>query len=323
MNQVQSTEKFRICPFCGYDEELCEADKDPYGKGYWCSDCDSFIYFDTDLRSAKVILEEGKKISEKKKHPTSHLKKNVSPLRYPGGKTKVLDQIAEKVDPNKRTFVDVYCGGGSVGLSLLLSERIDSLIMNDLDENVYALFATILNIPESLIDKINKIIPNRELYFESRQLLKTDTLSQEERAFRFLLQNRCAFSGIYDANPCTDLLARWNPKTLTKRIQAITEHRSQIKLYNQDALELIEEQFWNPEATIFIDPPYVQKGSQLYAHSYTEKDHRDLAELLESLVMGMPACADILVTYDADPLIIDLYQGFTELETWTRNYCIY
>lgn len=312
-----------ICPFCGYEESISEVDVEPTQKGYWCSDCDSFVYFqkDEDTRSALILLETHDKAGSGSKKK-SNLKKYVSPLRYPGGKSKILDEIAEKLDPSKRTFVDVYCGGGSVGLSMLLSKRIDTLIMNDLDINVVSLFHEILMNPSSLIKKIETRTPTRESYFEARKLLKTKDLKCEERAFLFLVQNRCAFSGIYDANPCTDLLARYNPKTLCKRILDIHDHRDQIQLLNQDALELIEEQFWNPDATLFIDPPYVQKGSYLYAHSYTERDHRALAELLESLVTGMPACADVLVTYDSDPLIKDLYGDFAKLETLSRNYCI-
>lgn len=311
----------KTCPYCGYEEDLSEADQYPYGKGYWCSDCDSFIYYDVDERSVRVILEENRRENSKgKSHPK--LKKNVSPLRYPGGKTKFLEPLAERVDPKKRTFVDVYCGGGSVGLSLLLSGRIDTLIMNDLDKNVFALFATILHDPDMLIENILKLVPNRDLYFEFRQSLAKQELSLEERAFRFLVQNRCAFSGIYDANPCTDILARWNPKTLCKRIQEIHKHKDSIQVQNQDALQLIEEQFWNPDATLFIDPPYVKKGSLLYAYSYTEHNHRALAELLESLVTGMPACADILITYDNDPLIAELYKDFSLIEKCSRHYCI-
>ena len=105
-------------------------------------------------------------------HPRFQLKKQASPLRYPGGKSKALDLISSYLSEEKKTFVDVYCGGGSVGLSLLLSGVIEHLVMNDLDKGVYAFFHTILTNPEPLLEKVRTVIPDRELFFHYQQMIK-------------------------------------------------------------------------------------------------------------------------------------------------------
>ena len=87
-------------------------------------------------------------------------------------------------------------------------------------------------------------------------------------------------------------------------------------MLNEDALKVIEEYYWDETCTLFIDPPYyVAWDKKLYHHCYQEEEHQKLADLLNTLVCGMPAHADILVTYDNHPFIAKLYQeaGFANV----------
>lgn len=319
------------CSYCGFSSNSLEDFEEGFQQhqGFWCPDCDGFTYFDgkADKRSYMVLLENKENKEATKVHPRFKLKKQVSPLRYPGGKSKVLDLLASYLSEEKKTFVDVYCGGGSVGLSLLLSGVVEHLVMNDLDKGVYAFFHTVLTAPEALIQKIRTVVPDRELFFYYQEMVKKDydEFPELERAFGFLVVNRLAFSGIWNANPTSNLLQRWNPKVLEKRVWNIWEKREQIILLNEDALKVIEEYYWDETCTLFIDPPYyVAWDKKLYHHCYQEEEHQKLADLLNTLVCGMPAHADILVTYDNHPFIAKLYQeaGFANVETISRNYSI-
>lgn len=319
------------CSYCGLSSDNLEDFEEDFQnhQGFWCPDCDGFTYFDgkADKRSYMVLLENKENKEATKVHPRFKLKKQVSPLRYPGGKSKVLDLLASYLSEEKKIFVDVYCGGGSVGLSLLLSGVVEHLVMNDLDKGVYAFFHTVLTAPEALIQKIRTVVPDRELFFYYQEMVKKDyeEFPELERAFGFLVVNRLAFSGIWSANPTSNLLQRWNPKVLEKRIWNIWEKREQITLLNEDALKVIEEYYWDETCTLFIDPPYyVAWDKKLYHHCYQEEEHQKLADLLHTLVCGMPAHADILVTYDNHPFIAKLYQeaGVANVETISRNYSI-
>ena len=319
------------CSYCGLSSDNLEYFEEDFQnhQGFWCPDCDGFTYFDgkADKRSYMVLLENKENKEATKVHPRFKLKKQVSPLRYPGRKSKVLDLLASYLSEEKKTFVDVYCGGGSVGLSLLLSGVVEHLVMNDLDKGIYAFFHTVLTAPEALIQKIRTVVPDRELFFYYQEMVKKDyeEFPELERAFGFLVVNRLAFSGIWNANPTSNLLQRWNPKVLEKRIWNIWEKREQITLLNEDALKVIEEYYWDETCTLFIDPPYyVAWDKKLYHHCYQEEEHQKLADLLNTLVCGMPAHADILVTYDNHPFIAKLYQeaGVANVETISRNYSI-
>lgn len=319
------------CSHCSFSSDSLEDFEEDfqYHQGFWCPYCDGFTYYDEkkDRRSYTVLLEDKENTEIRKIRSKNHLKKQVSPLRYPGGKSKILDLLSTYLHEEKKTFVDVYCGGGSVGLSLLLSGIVEHLVMNDLDKGVYALFYVILTAPEMLIEKLKTITPDRNLFFEYQQMIKKnyEGYSKLERAFGFLVVNRLAFSGIWNAHPASNLLQRWTPETLEKRIWNIWEKRNQITLLNEDALKVIEKYYWYEDCTIFIDPPYyVAWEKKLYKHCYQEEEHWQLAELLNSLVSGMPAHADILVTYDNHPFISELYRdaGVARVETVSRKYSI-
>lgn len=263
------------CSYCGFSSDSLEDFEEDfqYHQGFWCPLCDGFTYYDKnkDKRSYTVLLEYKEYIDARKIRSKIHLKKQVSPLRYPGGKSKILDLLLLYLHEEKKTFVDVYCGGGSVGLSLLLSGIVEHLVMNDLDKGIYALFYVILTAPEMLIEKIKTITPDRNLFFEYQQMIKKnyEGYSKLERAFGFLVVNRLAFSGIWNANPTSNLLQRWNPNVLEKRIWNIWEKREQITLLNEDALKVIEEYCWDETCTIFIDPPYyIAWEKKLYHHCY-------------------------------------------------------
>lgn len=54
-----------------------------------------------------------------------------------------------------------------------------------------------------------------------------------------------------------------------------------------------------------IDPPYVQKGAQLYRNFFNEQDHKDLYSTIA-------ACKHPwIVTYDACDFVKALYEGYT------------
>ena len=148
-----------------------------------------------------------------------------------------------------------------------------------------------------------------------------------EAAWSLLVVNRLAFSGICKANPLggkngtiENLLSRWKPEGLIKRISTINEMASKITVLNRDACDLIEEMYWDSSTTIFIDPPYYNKGKQLYNCYYDREDHIQLSTLLDSLYSGMPG-ADIILTYDNDKFIRDIYM-YPTVKNINRIYSI-
>ncbi|MFB5269324.1 DNA adenine methylase [Paenibacillus enshidis] len=308
-----------ICRFCC--EEFVEGsdDVDPGRLGFWCSCCEGFTYFDAenDNRKYTLLLEEKSGSNESSIGlPKVKLNKRLSPLRYPGGKSKIADLIHSYINPEKTNMLSSpFFGGGSVELALLHAGVFKKLAINDYDFGIYSLFEIIKTFPDALTLEIKSRKPTHDDFLKARDIVKKKYAACDmfEAAWSILLVNRLAFSGIYKANPLggikgthSKLLARWNPEDLCKRVRTIHAMSDRYTVHNQDALEFIEEQYWDDKSTLFIDPPYVEQGKNLYLHYYEEGDHIDLQWLLDSLYKEFP-CADLIVTYDDVPFIEEIY----------------
>lgn len=229
-----------------------------------------------------------------------------------------------------RSVSITICRGAGFELAMLEGGVVKKLILNDLDYGVFAVWWNILNQPDALIDKIVQFKPTHSAYFEAQQLIQSDYrhLDLLDAAWVTLLVNRLAYSGISKANPLGGkngtleaLTARWNPSALTKRIQTIHQFSDRIELHCEDAAEFVEEMFWLSGCSLFLDPPYFKKGKALYSLFYTEKDHEKLAHTLRVLHHGFPN-SDIIVTYDYDKYIEDLYYAADSKEIIGRDYSI-
>ncbi|MCM3443976.1 MULTISPECIES: DNA adenine methylase [Metabacillus] len=317
------------CQFCGLVDN-CYIQLDKYKRGFWCEICDGYSYLEADSEKHRFTLILEDKYREKKSYnpPAVKLSKRLSPYRYPGGKSKIINFLFMHLREAKTSeLISPFTGGGSFELAMLDAGVVEKLHLNDIDTGVYSLWWVLKHMPYVLIDRIKSIQPNHKDYFNAQSIIKSDYIGVDliEAAWSSLLVNRLAYSGVAKANPLGgkngkthDLLSRWNPVELIRRIEKIHSMSDRIEITRENAVELIEESYWNDTATIFIDPPYVIKGKDLYHCYYTEKDHIELSFLLDTLHFGFPG-ADILVTYDYNDLINNIYT-YPDKEIIGRTY---
>lgn len=283
-------------------------------EAFWCPDCDGLSFFDPSKDRRRMLLfVEGRNnngLSEYAPAPRSGLRKRLSPLRYPGGKSRAIDSIYAALLPHKlTTFVELCAGGASLGLSLLDAGKIDRLILNDLDFNVANFWRCVIRRGDDFADMVlSHPSFTRDDFFSAKEILESRTLHPDDsltRAFSFLLINRLSFGGIQMACPMggkdddpQKLLSRWNPQTLADRIRAIYSMRDRIEIHIKDAETFFSEfAGWLPsDSTIFIDPPYLGAGPRLYPLSYQGK-HEELADTINTFFMSYPG-PDIVLTYD-------------------------
>ena len=100
--------------------------------------------------------------------------------------------------------------------------------------------------------------------------------------------------------------ARFTRDTLIKKIKSISEKKNKISIYNLDVMDFIRDVFPNIEerSLINFDPPYVNKGSQLYKNAFTDEDHKKLRDEI------VECDKKWIVTYDICDLTEKLYDGF-------------
>lgn len=204
-----------------------------------------------------------------------------SPLRFPGSKSRVLKRIRPYLEIDHDEYREPFVGGGSIFFGKPLA---NNCWINDKDPNVFSFFEIIRDRPIELCNLIRNTYPTIELWknYRNREI----SLDKLEKAFNLLFFNRTNYSGIYTANPIGGIDqssewkidCRWNPEMLCERILSCSEKLQGVTITNTDFEEIITSPGNN--VLLIIDPPYYEKGHQLYPVSMSHDDHVRLAELL-------------------------------------------
>ena len=228
-----------------------------------------------------------------------------SPFRYPGGKTWLVPRVRQWLRslPSKpKKFVEPFAGGAITGLTVAFENLSDSVILMEKDEQVAAVWQTIINIDGGAEWLANEIINFKLDQETAKELMSSRSTSTKKLAFKTIIQNRISHGGILadgagflkKGENGKGVLSRWYPETLKRRILDISKVRERIKFIRGDGFKAIKKYLYKSDVVFFIDPPYTaskkKPGSRLY--KYHDIDHEKLFELM-SKIKG-----DFLMTYD-------------------------
>lgn len=256
--------------------------------------------------------------------------KTYSPLRYPGGKNKLNKYVNELITIkklNNSIYVEPFCGGAAVALSLLINGHVKNIIINDFDRSIYAFWYSVLNYTNELCELIMNTEINIKEWDQQKEI--QDRKNSEDLltlGFSTLFLNRTNRSGIIKAGVIGGkeqkgeykLDCRFNKADLINKIRLISEYRDNIELFNLDAGLLIDNIINKQKRKLFIffDPPYYKQGSNLYTNFYTHKDHVSLANKIKAIKYH-----SWILTYDNQKEIKDMYKGFKK-EMYKLNYSV-
>lgn len=242
-----------------------------------------------------------------------------SPLRYPGGKSRAIDQILPLIPKDFNEFREPFVGGGSVFIAV--KQRIKSnavFRINDLNYDLYCFWKYAKEDTIRLISEINNIRNNCK---DGRELFKfyTDESKQWDdfnRAVRFFILNRITFSGTVDSGGYSQqAFEKRFTKSSIDRIGSIATILSDVIISHGDYKELL---FMDGNGVfIFLDPPYLEKSkSRLYGVNgklHTSFDHRRFAQ-------NMKICKHKwLITYDDSDDIRKMF-SFANIYEWELQY---
>jgi len=243
-----------------------------------------------------------------------------TPLRYPGGKSKLAEYVKEVIRSNKLydgDYVEPYAGGAGIALELLFQEYVSTIHINDLSQPVYSFWKSVLNDTEELC----RLVKNTRLTVPSwdrqkRIFANPKDHSTTQLGFATFFLNRTNRSGILnggiiggrDQTGPWKIDARYNADELIFRIESIAKMKRHIKLTRSDALALLRFGLpkWPKKTLIYLDPPYFEQGRELYYDYYQQDDHADLAEFISNQMDGR----HWMVSYDNVSQIKKLYSGY-------------
>ena len=230
---------------------------------------------------------------------------------YPGGKSQVVDTLIDAIGVlgadglnGDYVFREPFVGGGSVALNMLASGRAKRVWLNDVEPGVVALWNAVIHDHKALIRRVMAAQPTVELIDEMTAGQEANALSGLKLAVAELLLRQCSYGAAGRMVGATrkDVLLKWCPKSTCKRIATTHElldgRVEHGKCTMLDALDVISAAGL---CSMYVDPPYVKAGSQLYPHSFSEADHRRLAMALKGTDQPW------LLSYDDHELVRELY----------------
>lgn len=246
----------------------------------------------------------------------------LSPLRYPGGKQLFAPYVAGVIEENFLsgcTFYEPFAGGGAVSLELLHLGYVERVVMLERDPLVFAFWWCVCNAFDELKTKIENGIVSIDVWKEMSSMRNVDSpdssqYSVVELGYAGLFFNRTNFSGILGAGPIGGMSqgskyaidCRFNKNATLEVLDRLRPLTSRIEINFGDALTWIPAQkkkILASPAFFYVDPPYYGQGKKLYRHSFTDTQHKSLAQLL------IKAHFPWLVSYDDAPFIHELYRG--------------
>lgn len=240
----------------------------------------------------------------------------LSPLRYPGGKAALAGLFADVISGlslEAPRYVEPYAGGAGAGVALLRNRLVDHLVINDLDPAVHAFWHSVVHENDAFVRRVEVTPLTIPEWLEQREVYRAaDESDPLALGFAFFYLNRTNRSGVLRGgvigglaqNGTYKIDARFNREMLAERIRAIGALSGQITVSNTDGRAVILAHANDANTFMYIDPPYVKAGSQLYLNSFEHRDHTALAKVVNDI-----RDAHWLMTYDTSPLIEHLYTG--------------
>lgn len=238
-----------------------------------------------------------------------------SPLRYPGGKSCLLDLSATILRMNgmeRGHYAEPYAGGCGLALALLYGGHVSDIHINDLDPSIWAFWHCVLHETGALVARIAETPVSISEWRKQREIYREGDVNDPlALGFSAFFLNRTNRSGIIKGAGVIGGLqqegkykidCRYNKEYLIRRIRRVKKYKDRIHLTKYDALKFLAICEWPENTLFFIDPPYYNKGAGLYTSYYVANDHAALAQAV--LRMSHPW----IVTYDDTPEIRGLYR---------------
>ena len=240
---------------------------------------------------------------------------NVSPLRYPGGKTracKIIENvILQHFDITSfDTIISPFFGGGSFEFYMQNKYGV-MLIVNDKFTPLYNFWKQVKINKAILCEELREIkAVSKEQFIAYRKTIMDLQANILQQAIQYFVINRCSFSG-------STLSGGFSEEASSKRFTQSSINRiealdlTNIEIYNEDFYDFVNTYTPIEKALLFLDPPYyLESKSKLYGNNgdlHEGFNHNLLFELLTTK-------KNWVLTYNNCEYIRNLYKDYIILD---------
>lgn len=221
-----------------------------------------------------------------------------SPLRYPGGKQRVIKYLKKCFPEKYKEYREPLLGGASVFLDVYSQKKCKSFWVNDLNTEVYYFWQQVQSNLPALVDLVSRIKKwsqgkdGRSLWIDlvysdpdKSGFIDIESLTPLERAARFFVLNRTTFSGTIECGGYSQYAfdKRFTDSSI-QRLAQMSNSFDGAQITNVDYSEMLLD--GDKNIFTFLDPPYFKnRNSRLYGRKggllHLLFDHSLLAENLK------------------------------------------
>jgi DNA adenine methylase len=236
-----------------------------------------------------------------------------------------FDRIIQKNNLHDITYIEPFAGGAGAAIALLFLEKVDRIVINDIDRAIYSFWQSAVCDSVKFIQRIDSTPVTVKEWRRQKAIYTNPRSGRFDLGFATFFLNRTNVSGILNGGPIGGLDqrgkwkidARFYKQTLSERVRQLGLYENRISIFNRDGIDLIGNYLERRDAFIYLDPPYYEKGAGLYLNHYKESDHGTLARQLNK-----NAGAFWVLTYDNRSQIRSLYPK-RRIANFSLNYNAY
>ena len=202
---------------------------------------------------------------------------------YIGGKKKLAPRIVEIINATPHElFVDVCMGMGGVFFRRTMRPKVE--VINDISRDVVTLFRILQRHYQQFLDTLKWQLTTRA-DFERLMQVTPDTLTDLERAARFLYLQRVCFGGKVSGRNFG--VTRTGPARfdLTKLVTLLEDAHERLASVHIESLPFDQaiRRYERPGALFYCDPPYWGNEEDYGVGTFSRADFARLRDLLDAI----------------------------------------
>jgi len=203
------------------------------------------------------------------------------PAPYMGGKRNLAARLCALIDatPHK-AYIEPFVGMGGVFLRRSRGPKVE--IINDLSGDVANLFRVVRRHYEPFVQELRWMIASRA-EFDRQKAVDPNTLTDIERAVRFLYLQRLAFGGgVVGRQFAVDRTAptRFNLGKLRAELRLLSQRLEPVRIEQLGYADVIRR-YDHADALFYLDPPYDETTG--YGTGFGRDDYVAMAAQLATI----------------------------------------
>ncbi len=256
------------------------------------------------------------------------MKQSITPLRFPGGKSWLLEYVKSFLkfhNLKDASVIEPFAGSASISIGLLEDGIIEKAYICESDPLIVSFWLSVLEDNEELVELVKSVNVSIDTWWAFKKYLEPDAInkfSRIELALAFIFYNRTNYSGIIKAGPLGGkkqrsnykIGCRFNKEQINKKIRNLRKFSEKLQVFHDDGVEFMKRArslSKTDNLFFYVDPPYYKTGRQLYRDYFTEKDHLNLANYLTKVDLPW------LLSYDDSEFIKNIYTKTNQTYVYT------